>query len=248
MNISAGAGYHFVSYNHYPTYYSPFHDYYPISLGLHLGLHSHYGDGYGYHDHHHYHHHHTYTDSTNNGVTSTNKAAVSNNNPNNVQSNQNGSDYLHKPSEPYTPLVYTIPAQSKTDDVDSTEILFSNPYLIVGVENLLFYGEIHDEADIIIVIDQSSDGLKSKLAQNMYNQQSLDINMTISSTTEANLFTNVINSNNTNLQNILSTIAPSLNTEIISTSTSATIFKSTVIPLAPFPNELNDEHKQNKKQ
>lgn len=37
---------------------------------------------------------------------------------------------------------------------------FTNPYLIVGVENLLLYGEMHDDKDIKIIIQQDSDGLE----------------------------------------------------------------------------------------
>lgn len=53
-------------------------------------------------------------------------------------------------------------------DADSSEIEFLNPYLIVGVENLLWYGEILDNLDITVIIDQESDGEKPLTFQEMF--------------------------------------------------------------------------------
>lgn len=59
------------------------------------------------------------------------------------------------------PLVYSIAGgQSGNENADSTEIVFLNPYLIVGVENLLMYAEIQEEQDVTIIIEQDSDGLE----------------------------------------------------------------------------------------
>lgn len=256
-----------MSYNHYPTYYSPFHDYYPISLGLQLALHSHLGHDHGYHDHHHY-HHNTYTSTSttttnNNGVTSTNTVSVSSNNPNgipnqnnnnqnnnnnpnmgsgggggnnyqNIQQNNQNNSTLNKPNsaEPAVPLVYTIPGQTKNgdDDVDSTEIIFTNPYLIVGVENLLFYGEFHDEEDVIIVIEQGSDGLEPKFLENWLSQQPIDMNL---NATVAILPENTtINDNQPTETTSTTTPSP---TESIKTSTEQILSNTTPIPLAQFP-------------
>lgn len=84
-----------------------------------------------------------------------------NNNPNqNMQANQNGTFQEPTFGQSMAPLVYSIPGQTKNDDADSTEIVFTNPYLIVGVENMLLYGEFQDDQDILIVIEQQSDGLE----------------------------------------------------------------------------------------
>lgn len=200
------APYHFVSYNHYPsTYYSPFHDYYPISLGLHLYSSSNLGYG-GYHDHHYY-HHHTYSNSPAAAATNSSTAPITGNtngNPSNSGPNQNnnnipnaGGSYqngttndgiTHKPDlfERSQPLIYTIPAQKKgNDDADSTEIIFTNPYLIVGVENVLFYGEFHDDEYTMIFIDQGSDGLEPLQPSQQPNYYA-DANLTSSTPTNNN--------------------------------------------------------------
>lgn len=39
------------------------------------------------------------------------------------------------------PTVYAIPEQNDNNATDSTEIVFENAYLIVGVESLLLYGK-----------------------------------------------------------------------------------------------------------
>lgn len=206
------APYHFVSYNHYPsTYYSPFSDYYPISLGLHLYSISHLGYG-GYHDHHHHYHHHTYSNSqaaapTNSNPSDSGPNQNNNNIPNAGGSYQNGTTndgITHKPDpfERSQLLIYTIPAQKKgDDDADSTEIIFTNPYLIVGVENVLFYGEFHDDEDTMIFIDQGSDGLEPVQISQQPNYYA-DANLTSSITTTAN--------NNTNI--VETTLAPSTET------------------------------------
>lgn len=84
-----------------------------------------------------------------------------NNGPNtgtnqNMQNNQSNVNNVFESSPP---LVYSISGQNKINEDDSTEIVFSNSYLIVGVENLLLYGEFHDDKDIMMIIDQECDGL-----------------------------------------------------------------------------------------
>lgn len=60
--------------------------------------------------------------------------------------------------------------RNNNDDpnADSSEIEFMNPYLIVGVENLLWYGEILDNLDITVEIDQESDGEKPRTFEERY--------------------------------------------------------------------------------
>lgn len=79
------------------------------------------------------------------------------NNGPNTGTNQNMQSNNVFESPP--PLIYSISGQSKINEDDSTEIVFSNSYLIVGVENLLLYGEFHDDKDIMIIIDQECDGI-----------------------------------------------------------------------------------------
>lgn len=88
---------------------------------------------------------------------------LNNNNPNNAgvgpyqnEPNNNNTNSYVLPQ----PLVLSIAGESPTNETDSTEIIFTNPYLIVGVENLLLYGELHDEDNIKIIIQQDSDGLE----------------------------------------------------------------------------------------
>lgn len=91
----------------------------------------------------------------------TKNANYLNNGPNtganqNMQNNQSDPNNVFE-SPP--PMVYSISGQNKMNEDDSTEIVFSNSYLIVGVESLLLYGEFHDDEDIVIIIEQDSDGL-----------------------------------------------------------------------------------------
>lgn len=285
ISFSARVGYHFVSYDHYPSYYSPFHDYRPLGFtsGLILGsaLSHHHDHGYGYHDHHHYHNHNTYSSSTstttgNNGVTTTNTVTTSgtspniinnfnnpnpnnannannpnpnliqNNNSNNGPNGQNNQSYtdesLYKQasSQPMQPYVDSISGQSKTDDVDSTEIIFTNPYLIVGVENLLFYGEFHDDEDIKIVIDQGSDGLESKFVGNWYSQQPVETNR--NSTNAANQESSPADIATSSTQDLATESSSSTSSSSSTTTTESTgsinteaLSSSTDIPLAQFP-------------
>lgn len=100
--------------------------------------------------------HNNYGNNFNNN-NSTNAASLQNSPTNN--SNNSFGVTERSPFQQPPPLVYSITAgQSDSNDFDSTEIIFTNPYLIVGVENLLLYGEFHDDADIKIVIQQESDG------------------------------------------------------------------------------------------
>lgn len=178
---------------YHSTYYSPFHDYHPVSsfaLGLSLGLISnrqnHY-DSWGrpyptYYDswgrpypsdvhHHHYSTSNTYNTYNDNGAGTTSSdsgtgsgggggagaGAGAANRP-----NQNGPNQINNrfnTPQQSAPLVMSVPAQKRDNTTDSSEMIFLNEYLVVGVENLLMYGELLDGKDIRIIIDQDSDGL-----------------------------------------------------------------------------------------
>lgn len=51
---------------------------------------------------------------------------------------------------------------------DSGEIEFKNPYLVVGFDNLILYGEFHEGGDHFLFIGQDSDGLVPKTFEEMY--------------------------------------------------------------------------------
>lgn len=124
----------------------------------------------------------------------------------------NGAAERSSPFEQPPPLVYAIPAQSESNSDDSTEVIFTNPYLIVGVENLLLYGEFHDDEDLKIIIQQDSDGLEPY----PWNQA---------------IPFDEPNATSAPIQNQLSN--NTISTTLSSTSTDATTMRS--VPLAPLP-------------
>lgn len=109
-----------------------------------------------------------------NNNNNNNNQPIGGGNSQNLPSNQNSRNNENNPSSANgvyqtsptsesgaaAPLVYSY-NPSKSEDADSTEMVFSNPYLIVGVENLLLYGELHDGEDIVAIVEQDSDGLGS---------------------------------------------------------------------------------------
>lgn len=278
----ASVGYHFATYHSYPTYYTPFSGYSPISsfglglaLGSTLGHHDHY-----YHDHYrptttHHHYYHQYDNNNGNngggnggGSSSSgggsnvnnfnnNNNAANGNNPNsninnsgpngnfnsvnannlnnnpnqNMQANQNGT--FQQSAFEQSPMVYSISGQSKSDDADSTEIVFTNPYLMVGIENMLLYGEFQDGQHIFIVIEQDSDGLEP-YAWNQWNpivdtnSTSLN-NETTTSIATGQPTTAANDSHDTKLETIK--IDMESTPTIQSTDTNST----TSVPLAPLP-------------
>lgn len=147
---------HFTTYHYSPTFYSPFPDYHPIvPLALWSLSHQNHHNGYG----NSYHYHNTYNNyNKGNGASGNNGNSAINQNLNNGQNNV--TDISRQPFQSTAPLVYSISAQNKSSDDDSTEIIFSNACLIVGVDNLLLYAELHDNEDIMIIIEQDSDGLE----------------------------------------------------------------------------------------
>lgn len=108
--------------------------------------------------------------NNNNNNGNPNNNNYGNNGPNNVgtgpyqntpygNNNNNGTAERSSPFEQPPPLVYSIGPAGDSNSDDSTEVQFTDSYLIVGVENLLLYGEFHDDEDIKIIIQQDSDGL-----------------------------------------------------------------------------------------
>lgn len=104
--------------------------------------------------------------NNNNVNTSPNNNNLNNNA--NVAPNQNipnNNNNATNPPEQSMPIVYSEPVQYKNLDEkeknnwDSTEMIFTNAYLVVGFDNLLLYGEMQDDYDTIIIIQQDSDGL-----------------------------------------------------------------------------------------
>lgn len=153
----------FISTAHYsvhfyssPSYiYDPF--YHPI--------YSPFTYGYGYGLNSHVYHHHYYNNNNNNNNQN---AGVGNNNNNN--NNQN-AQYNQTDAYSRQPMVLSYePINKNKDDpdADSSEIQFANPYLVVGVENLLWYGEILDSWDQTVIIDQESDGERPRTFEEMY--------------------------------------------------------------------------------
>lgn len=264
----ASVGYHFATYHSYPTYYTPFPGYSPVSsFGLGLAL----GSSLGHH--HHYHdyydrpstsyHYHSTTYNNNNGGGSTvssggggtnpnanNNGNTGNNgntangnipnsniynsapngnfnsrNANNLNNNPNQNGTFNEPTfgQSTAPLVYSISGKSKSDDADSTEIIFTNPYLIVGVENMLLYAEFQDEQDIFIFMEQDSDGLEP-YPWNRWYPTLVEQNAT-SSTNET---TQIPNAEQT-------TIAIDITTEINTTTQQTMADSTTKVPLAPLP-------------
>lgn len=187
---------HFTTYHSYPSYYSPFPDYSPISsfgLGMAIGSmgshhHHDYNNGYNYpRTYHHYHHYDNNgnTNSNSNGVgnvgNANNNGNAANGNITNSYKNfaandnfnaQNSYDKNNNPNQnmqpnqtskfegPMNPIVYSISGQQQGDDEDSTEIIFKNPCLIFGVENLLMIAEFKDQNDVFIMVEQDADGLQ----------------------------------------------------------------------------------------
>lgn len=141
-----------------------------------------------------------------------------------MQSNQNGTFNEPTFGQSTAPLVYSISGQSKSDDADSTEIIFSNPYLIVGVENMLLYAEFQDEQDIFILMEQDSDGLEPYPWDRWY-PTLVEQNAT-SSTNETT--TQIPNDEQT-------AIAIGITTEVNTTTPPTNADSTTKVPLAPLP-------------
>lgn len=55
-------------------------------------------------------------------------------------------------------MIYQYESINEDDD-DSSEIKFMNPYLILGVENIVLYGEFQNKKNIKMFVEQDSDGL-----------------------------------------------------------------------------------------
>lgn len=139
-------------------------------------------------------------------------------------SNPNGGTE-RSPFEQPPPLVYSIPGQSDSDSDDSTEIVFTNPYLIVGVESLLLYGEFHDSEDIKIIIQQDSDGLEPY----PWNQWTP---IDEPNATSANQTAPVQNQSPSNNEITTTTIKNTVNTETVSTTSTSNVDTTTSVPLA----------------
>lgn len=139
----------------------------------------------------------------------------------------------------------------KKDEDDSAEIVFTNSYLIVGVENLIIYGEFKDDMHITTFVGQDSDGLAPRTFDEMYPMRANSTNSTMNNNNNVTLQSNAENKTGTPLwsRTTIKTI------ELLPTSTSpplirnlplATITEETERPakLAPFAssgnlNELN---------
>lgn len=118
---------------------------------------------------------------------------------------------------------------SKGDtDVDSSEIDFLNPYLIVGVENLLWYGEILDNSDITVIIDQGSDGQKPRTFEEMY-----PMFVPPATTVAPNVSTSTTTTSRPNAVRTvkMAALLPDLN----SSTTMTPLETTTRTPLAPIP-------------
>lgn len=148
----------------------------------------------------------------NNGYSNNIGNPINRNSLNNNPNNDGAGPSQNMPNNTLlSPLVYTIPGQSENNSMDSTEIIFTNPYLIIGVENLLLYGEFHDEMDIKIIIQQDSDGLEP------YPSIPFD---------ESNATSSVNGTAPNQLSNNTTTIKNGMNTGFNTTTT---------VPLAPMP-------------
>ncbi|XP_031628411.1 transcription factor mef2A-like [Contarinia nasturtii] len=241
-------GYHFTTYHSYPAYYSPYPSYSPVSsfglglaLGSSLGHHHHYHDYYGYPSTHHIYHHHDGNGNGNNNWQNGNNYNNNGNrnNPNNGDSNQNmqpkqNQSTIKDPTQPMAPLVYSVSGRTSSDDADSTEIIFTNPYLIVGVENMLMYGEFQDEQDITIIMEQDADGEDPYPWDPMYslwypnatstNENQSNLTSVEQTTISIPMTTNV---------NTLSTTT--IKTDIQSTAMPISTNTTTLVPLASYP-------------
>lgn len=260
--FSASAGYHFTSYHSFPTYYSPYPSYSPVSsfaLGYVAGSltnhHHHYDYPYSSTHHHYYHHYNTNNNNNNynyNGNDgSSGSGSGSNvggyNNNFNINGNQNSNNFnrdsnqnatLPDPTKPMAPLVYSIARPANVTDDDSTEIVFINPNLIVGVENMVMYGEFQDEQDIVIIMEQGSDGLDPYPWDPMYalwypNATSINENVTMNATsveqTTASNDSHLVTT--TEINTYISTSSIKTDTQSSTTDTNT----MPIVPLAPLP-------------
>lgn len=170
-----------IHYHATPSYYyDPFYRpvYYPsyspvtsFSLGYGLGAMG---------SHSHSYHHHTTTNNNYYGNGGGGSDGTTNNNyyggngDGRVNNRFDGSGPYNQTSayeRPPMVMSYEPIKSSKTTndpDADSSEVELLNPYLIVGVDNLLMYGEILDGLDIILVIDQESDGEKPPTFEELF--------------------------------------------------------------------------------
>lgn len=127
-------------------------------------------------------------------------------------------------------------------DGDSSEIEFLNPYLIVGVENLLWYGEILDNMDITVIIDQESDGEEPLTFEKMFPElapapmPTMTTASLVSSTTNAPNATTTTSTpqqlNNATMAAIFTTLFANL-----SNATTLPVETSSRTPLASIPEE-----------
>lgn len=119
-------------------------------------------------------------------------------------------------------------------DVDSSEIDFLNPYLIVGVENLLWYGEILDGFDITVIIDQESDGLKPRTFEELYPMFAEPPTTTAAPNVSTSTTTSTTTSRMHPLNSVtMAALLPNLN----SSTTTTPLETTTRTPLAPIPEE-----------
>lgn len=120
-------------------------------------------------------------------------------------------------------------------NADSSEIEFMNPYLIVGVENLLWYGEILDNLDITVIFDQESDGEKPRTFEERYPMLAQTTTTTtvtpIVTPTNATTTPSPNQSNNVAMAAIFSTLFSN------NTTTRPPLDTTSRTPLAPIPEE-----------
>lgn len=84
-------------------------------------------------------------------------ANANNSNDNeNLQANQNGT------LESTAPIIYITSGHITNDDADSTEIIFTNPYLMVGVENMMLSTDFQDFNDVFIAIEQNNEEIQDE--------------------------------------------------------------------------------------
>ena len=90
---------------------------------------------YGYYHHHHHHYH------------------------NNDNNGQNTTAQQQAVTQQSAPVLYNYERHTKEDDSDddSSEMILDNPYLIVGVDNMVLYGQMKMGQHIATYIEQESD-------------------------------------------------------------------------------------------
>lgn len=78
-------------------------------------------------------------------------------NANNFNNNQNMQTNQNDQLESTQPFIYITSNRITNDNADSTEIIFINQFLMIGVENMLLMAEFQDEQDVLIIMEQNEE-------------------------------------------------------------------------------------------